>query len=68
MEGWGSTEPPVDPVKNEPVTTDALGNDIYIGDDVFSGNDEIFSADNISYETQEVLKILGFEKGEYRNA
>lgn len=65
---WNSTEPPIDPPEEMPATEDLRGNDVYVGDDVFYGEDGVFLADDISADAKEILTILGFEKGEYRNA
>jgi hypothetical protein len=47
--------------ENDYMGDDALGNEIYKGDEVFYLNDEYFLKDALSSDATEILELLGAE-------
>lgn len=41
------------------VGTDALGNEIFEGDEVFEYNEELFVVEELSYDAREILELFG---------
>ncbi len=42
--------------------TDALGNEIHAKDEVFEYDDKLFVIEELSYDAQKVLELLGAER------
>lgn len=43
----------------EIIGTDALGNEVFEGDDIYDLNGEIFVAEEISYDAKQILEMFG---------
>ena len=46
----------------QPVDVDALGHEIYTGDEIISLHDEVFKVEPLLQETIEILELLGAER------
>lgn len=41
------------------VGTDALGNEIFVGDEIYEYEDELFVIEELSFDAREILDLLG---------
>lgn len=41
---------------------DALGNEVFEGDEIFEHNDEVFLIETLGHEAKEILEIIGANK------
>ena len=52
------------PGESEPEThgTDALGNDVFKGDEVYELGNDIFAVEQIGYDARQILELIGADK------